>query len=77
MNKLQFFILKIGFFSTVKFYIINTMDLDPELDLVPDPHWNQYKSTTLLSTVVRHVTGNDEDYLRKIPRVVVQKSALL
>jgi hypothetical protein len=25
---------------------------------------------------VRHVTGNDEDYLRKIPRVVVQKSAL-
>jgi hypothetical protein len=26
---------------------------------------------------VRHVTGNDEDYLRKIPRVVVQKSALL
>jgi hypothetical protein len=28
-------------------------------------------------TPVRHVTGNDEDYLRKIPRVVVQKSALL
>ncbi len=28
-------------------------------------------------TIVRHVTGNDEDYLRKIPRVVVQKSALL
>jgi hypothetical protein len=27
--------------------------------------------------VVRHVTGNDQDYLRKIPRVVVQKSALL
>jgi hypothetical protein len=27
--------------------------------------------------IVRHVTGNDEDYLRKIPRVVVQKSALL
>ncbi len=26
---------------------------------------------------VRHVTGNDKDYLRKIPRVVVQKSALL
>ncbi len=26
---------------------------------------------------VGHVTGNDEDYLRKIPRVVVQKSALL
>ncbi len=26
---------------------------------------------------VRHVTGNDQDYLRKIPRVVVQKSALL
>jgi hypothetical protein len=25
---------------------------------------------------VRHVTGNDKDYLRKIPRVVVQKSAL-
>jgi hypothetical protein len=30
-----------------------------------------------MSTAVRHVTGNDEDYLRKIPRVVVQKSALL
>ncbi len=28
-------------------------------------------------TYVRHVTGNDHDYLRKIPRVVVQKSALL
>ncbi len=28
-------------------------------------------------TTVRHVTGNDQDYLRKIPRVVVQKSALL
>jgi hypothetical protein len=28
-------------------------------------------------TIVRHVTGNDQDYLRKIPRVVVQKSALL
>ncbi len=26
---------------------------------------------------VRHVTGNDQDYLRKIPRAVVQKSALL
>jgi hypothetical protein len=26
--------------------------------------------------IVPHVTGNDEDYLRKIPRVVVQKSAL-
>ncbi len=26
---------------------------------------------------VRHVTGNDQDYLRKIPRVVVQISALL
>ena len=27
-------------------------------------------------TPVRHMTGNDEDYLRKIPRVVLQKSAL-
>ena len=26
---------------------------------------------------VRHVTGNDQDYLRKIPRAVVQISALL
>jgi hypothetical protein len=31
----------------------------------------------ILNIHVRHVTGNDEDYLRKIPRVVVQKSALL
>ncbi len=30
-----------------------------------------------ISLTVRHVTGNDQDYLRKIPRVVVQKSALL
>ncbi len=29
------------------------------------------------SMTVPHVTGNDQDYLRKIPRVVVQKSALL
>ena len=29
-----------------------------------------------ISDPVRHVTGNDKDYLRKIPRVVVQKSAL-
>jgi hypothetical protein len=36
----------------------------------PVPH-----SEPIVSTV-RHVTGNDEDYLRKIPRVVVQKSAL-
>jgi hypothetical protein len=27
--------------------------------------------------IVRHVTGNDQDYLRKIPRAVVQISALL
>jgi hypothetical protein len=26
---------------------------------------------------VRHVTGNDQDYLRKIPRAVGQISALL
>jgi hypothetical protein len=32
-------------------------------------------SEPIVSTV-RHVTGNDEDYLRKIPRVVLQKSAL-
>jgi hypothetical protein len=32
--------------------------------------------TCLLYSTVRHVTGNDEDYLRKILRVVVQKSAL-
>jgi hypothetical protein len=31
----------------------------------------------IFTETVRHVTGNDEDYLRKIPRVVVQKSALL
>jgi hypothetical protein len=33
--------------------------------------------TKYLKVPVRHVTGNDQDYLRKIPRVVVQKSALL
>ncbi len=31
----------------------------------------------IINLAVRHVTGNDQDYLRKIPRVVVQKSALL
>jgi hypothetical protein len=31
---------------------------------------------TIFIVHVRHVTGNDKDYLRKIPRVVVQKSAL-
>ncbi len=30
-----------------------------------------------LDAYARHVTGNDQDYLREIPRVVVQKSALL
>ncbi len=28
------------------------------------------KDTLLATAYVRHVTGNDEDYLRKIPRVV-------
>ncbi len=31
----------------------------------------------LMLIIVRHVTGNDQDYLRKIPRAVVQISALL
>jgi hypothetical protein len=34
----------------------------------------QYK---MYNSLVRHVTGNDQDYLRKIPRAVVQISALL
>jgi hypothetical protein len=38
---------------------------------------SQFINAQLYSTCVRHVTGNDQDYLRKIPRVVVQKSALL
>ena len=33
-------------------------------------------SEPIVSTV-RHVTGNDQDYLGGIPRAVVQKSALL
>ncbi len=47
-------------------------------------HFRQVKIPQVLYTyeylydvTVRHVTGNDQDYLRKIPRVVVQKSALL
>ncbi len=36
-----------------------------------------YTIINFLFASVRHVTWNDEDYLRKIPRVVVQKSALL
>ncbi len=35
-----------------------------------------YYAVRIAFAGVRHVTGNDEDYLRKIPRVVVQKSAL-
>ncbi len=37
----------------------------------------KYNVCIFLNARVRHVTGNDQDYLRKIPRVVVQKSALL
>jgi hypothetical protein len=33
--------------------------------------------TPAIVSTVRHVTGNDQDYLRKIPRAVVQISALL
>ncbi len=57
------------------------MDPDPSVfctdpDPYPDPSINkQMKRKKKLD--VRHVTGNDQDYLRKIPRVVVQKSALL
>ncbi len=40
--------------------------------------WSQEAIVKKRGTLpVRHVTGNDQDYLRKIPRVVVQKSALL
>jgi hypothetical protein len=37
------------------------------------------RADALCILIVRHVTGNDQDYLylRKIPRVVVQISALL
>ncbi len=38
---------------------------------------NELKNKGTLKVAVRHVAGNDQDYLRKIPRVVVQKSALL
>jgi hypothetical protein len=38
---------------------------------------NKSREFVPLKPIVRHVTGNDQDYLRKIPRVVVQKSALL
>ena len=36
-----------------------------------------WKDILKKSTIVRHVTGNDQDYLRKIPSAVVQISALL
>ncbi len=61
--------------------------LDPEVD--DDPFFGINVSSKfydvdslsatefIKNTPVRHVTGNDQDYLRKIPRVVVQKSALL
>ncbi len=35
------------------------------------------KIRTINSGSVRHVTGNDQDYMRKIPRAVVQISAVL
>ncbi len=39
--------------------------------------FTKWEQQTKKCSTVRHVTGNDQDYLRKIPRVVVQKSALL
>ncbi len=42
-----------------------------------NPEEGEEKGGSWLEGTVRHVTGNDQDYLRKIPRVVVQKSALL
>jgi hypothetical protein len=47
-----------------------------DVNLIPGVLSKQ-KSKRKVHVPVRHVTGNDEDYLRKIPRVVVQKSALL
>jgi hypothetical protein len=48
-------------------------------DSVPNCSVSVWQCSQLFSicVTVRHVTGNDQDYLRKIPRVVVQKSALL
>ncbi len=42
-------------------------------------HANSFRKLCIndYTTPVRHVTGNDQDYLRKIPRAVVQISALL
>ncbi len=40
-------------------------------------NYNPYLLSVFKYAPVRHVTGNDQDYLRKIPRAVVQISALL
>ncbi len=47
--------------------------------LLPNSYCRPISQTHISESLVgvRNVTGNDEDYLRKIPRVVVQKSALL
>jgi hypothetical protein len=54
-----------------QFLITNIYPLEKEITNSVD-HFCSFN----LELCVRHVTGNDEDYLRKIPRVVVQKSAL-
>ena len=59
--------LSIETLGSLKIYKVKNANKFFALSTMPD----DFKWT------VRHVTGNDQDYLRKIPRVVVQKSALL
>jgi hypothetical protein len=46
------------------------MDPDPDPTLDPTPFLIDFKDAKNIMFSVRHVTGWDKDYLRKIPRVV-------
>ncbi len=72
-----------SFQDTFCFCIICRLYTDTYIQADTYTYTLRYASTSIyvyadtVSHCVRHVTGNDQDYLRKIPRAVVQISALL
>jgi hypothetical protein len=55
-------------------YMLSLYRTEDEMFLFPHRPNDNFDKVIVF---VRHVTGNDQDYLRKIPRAVVQISALL
>ncbi len=62
-------------FRTIVFYLVISMSKSGSAKAKSYASYGSGSGSTTL--IVRHVTGNDQDYLRKIPRVVGQISALL